>query len=289
MSTEVLRYAAFTRDPQAGNPAGVVLDATGLDEPDMLRIAADVGFSETAFLVAAGENAYDVRYFSPRAEVPFCGHATIASAVALAEAGAVEPCAAVSFNTRAGHVAVRTDKDADGRPTAELASVSTSQRDVAPEDLAEALAALRWSADELDPALPPKVAYAGAHHPVLAVAERERLARLDYDVDRLRGLMERREWTTLQLVWREAATVFHARDPFPVGGVFEDPATGAAAAAFGGYLRDLGLVTAPVVLTIRQGEDMGRPSLLTVDVPAQKGAGVRVAGSAVRMPEPAPG
>src|SRR5690606_18085938 len=200
------------------------LDASGLDEPDMLRIAADVGFSETAFLVVTGENGYDVRYFSPRAEVPFCGHATIASAVALAEAGAVEPGAALAFNTRAGHVGVRTGKDADGRPTAELASVPTSQRDVTPEDLAEALAALRWSADELDPALAPKVAYAGAHHLVLAVAERERLARLDYDVDRLRGLMERREWTTLQLVWRESATVFHARDPFPVGGVVEDPA-----------------------------------------------------------------
>jgi PhzF family phenazine biosynthesis protein len=85
--TEVLRYAAFTVDGRGGNPAGVVLDAGGLDGTDMQAIAAEVGYSETAFLVARPDerNVYDVRYFSPRREVPFCGHATVASAVAIAE------------------------------------------------------------------------------------------------------------------------------------------------------------------------------------------------------------
>jgi PhzF family phenazine biosynthesis protein len=81
-------------------------------------------------------------------------------------------------------------------------------------------------------------------------------------------------------VWREDATTFHARNPFPVGGVVEDPATGAAAAGFGAYLRELGAVTPPARLTIHQGDDMGRPSLLHVDVdPAP--AGIRVTGGAV--------
>lgn len=52
---------------------------------DMLRIAAEVGFSETAFLIRAAENTYDVRYFSPRIEVSFCGHATVAAGVARLE------------------------------------------------------------------------------------------------------------------------------------------------------------------------------------------------------------
>ena len=85
---EVLRYAAFTTDPAGGNPAGVVIDAATATVTDMQRIAAGLGYSETAFLVARGdpgEGDFDVRYFSPQAEVPFCGHATIASAVALAE------------------------------------------------------------------------------------------------------------------------------------------------------------------------------------------------------------
>jgi PhzF family phenazine biosynthesis protein len=81
----VHRYAAFTRDPETGNPAGVLPEARGLSDADMLRIAAEVGFSETAFLIRTAENTYDVRYVSPRIEVPFCGHATIATGVALVE------------------------------------------------------------------------------------------------------------------------------------------------------------------------------------------------------------
>ncbi|MEV0429772.1 PhzF family phenazine biosynthesis isomerase [Micromonospora sp. NPDC050495] len=277
--TEVLRYAAFTTDPAAGNPAGVVLDAGALTEPQMQAIAADIGYSETAFLTATGPGEYDVRYFSPQAEVPFCGHATIASAVAVAERGGTGE---LTFRTRAGTVPVATARDADGRPTATLTSVAPADAPVPPDDLAEALAALGWAAGDLDPALPPAVAYAGAHHLVLGAGTRQRLAALDYDFDRLRELMLRRDWTTVALVWRASGTEFHVRNPFPVGGVVEDPATGAAAAAFGGYLRTRGLVEPPVTLRLHQGADLGRPGLLVVDVPAT--GGIRVTGTAVVMP-----
>ncbi len=133
--------------------------------------------------------------------------------------------------------------------------------------LAELLHALRWELADLDPALPVRVAYAGAFHPVLAAVSRERLAGLDYDFPVLQDLMAREGWTTVDLVWRESATVFHARNPFPPGGVVEDPATGAAAAAFGGYLRFLGLVEPPATVTIHQGDDLGRPGVLTVGIP----------------------
>jgi PhzF family phenazine biosynthesis protein len=93
--------------------------------------------------------------------------------------------------------------------------------------------------------------------------------------------MLRENLTTLQLVWRAQEHLFHSRNPFPVGGVVEDPATGAAAAALGGYLRDAGLIAAPATFVIRQGEAMGRPSLLTVDVPAI--GGIIVTGSAVEI------
>src|SRR5438270_200691 len=85
-SDKVLRYTAFSADPAGGNPAGVVLDATGLDDAEQLAIAAELGYSETAFLTPGrAERSYRVRYFSPKAEVSFCGHATVAAAVALAE------------------------------------------------------------------------------------------------------------------------------------------------------------------------------------------------------------
>lgn len=279
--TGTLRYAAFTHDPAGGNPAGVVLDASGLDEAGMLAIAADVGYSETAFVTHRDVAArrFQVRYFSPLAEVAFCGHATVALAVAIAERlGAGD----ILLDTPAGEIPVATTVGEDGIVRATLTSVETRSRPAADAELEPALAALRWAPGDLDPALPPHVAFGGNDHLVLAAATRERLADLDYDFDALAELMRRHGWTTVHLVWRESADRFHARDPFPVGGVVEDPATGAAAAAFGGYLRTLGLVTGPATITVRQGEDMGRPSDLLLDV-TQQDARSRVSGQAVPM------
>ncbi|MFI1100099.1 PhzF family phenazine biosynthesis protein [Streptomyces melanogenes] len=284
--TDVLRYTAFSSDPAGGNPAGVVLDAAGLDAAAMQAIAAELGYSESAFLTEAPEGlgeagrAFTIRYFSPQAEVPFCGHATVATAVALGDR--IGPGDLV-FATRAGTVPVTVTEE-DGTLRATLTSVEPHSEDIAPDDLAEALAALDWPAADLDPAVPPRIAYAGARHLVLGAATRERLADLDYDFDRLAALMRRLDLTTVQLVWRASDTVFHVRDPFPVGGVVEDPATGAAAAAFGAYVRELGLVPEESVLTLHQGEDLGRPGVLTVTLRAGD-ARVRVGGTGARIPE----
>lgn len=277
---DVLRYTAFSDRPQGGNPAGVVLDASGATDEEMLAVAAEVGFSETAFLFPGGEDGrLTVRYFSPLAEVAFCGHATIASGVAYAERHGP---GTLLFDTQSGEVEVRTSSGG-GLTTATLVSVPPSSVDLDDDDLATILGALRWDRDDLDPALPPRVAFAGAWHPIVAAATRERLADLDYDFEMLGALMAERDWTTTDLVWRESPTVFHARNPFPPGGVREDPATGAAAAAFGGYLRELGLVEVPTTLTIHQGHDMGRPGLLTVDIPAEPGSGIAVTGTGVPL------
>jgi PhzF family phenazine biosynthesis protein len=266
---EVLRYVAFTDDPAGGNPAGVVLDAAGASDEEMLAVAADVGYSETAFVTGHnGGGDYDLRYFSPVAEVPFCGHATIATAVALPETGRL------AFHTPSGLVAVEA-----GERSATLTSVEPRIADLADDDLDELLAALRWRRDELDESLPPRVAYAGVHHPVVAAASRARLKELDYDFHALAALMRARDWTTIQLVWREHESLFHARDPGPGIGVVEDPATGAGAAALGGYLRELGLVTPPAHVTVIQGEDMGRPGRLEVDI--HPTGGIAVTGEAV--------
>jgi predicted PhzF superfamily epimerase YddE/YHI9 len=250
--SEVLRYVAFSDRPDGGNPAGVVLDAAGLSDDEMRAIAAEVGYSETAFV-----DGDDIRYFSPLVEISFCGHATVATSVALAER---DGPGEVVFNTMNGPVPVISP----------------------PADLDEILAALRWEAGDLDPSLPPRVPYAGAWHPVIGAASRERLAELDYDFERLGALMTARDWTTIQLLWREDETRFHARDPFPPGGVVEDPATGAAAAAFGGYLRELGLVEPPATITILQGEDLGRPSRLLVDIHADRPE-IDVTGTAIAI------
>ena len=271
----ILRYTAFTDSPDGGNPAGVVLDATGMSAEEMLKIAADLGYSETAFATPRDDGNYNVRYFSPEAEVPFCGHATIATAVALAERDGAGP---VVFHTMAGGVPVETNGDP---VTATLTSVVPYVEEVPGALLDAALAALGWAKDELDPELPPRVGFAGARHLILAAATRERLAALDYDFEALKAAMLEHDLTTVDLVHRTDKHTFSARNPFPVGGVVEDPATGAAAAAFGAYLRELDLITPPTTVTVHQGVDMGRPSLLTIEVDERPE--IRVSGRAVAM------
>ncbi|MER6830541.1 PhzF family phenazine biosynthesis isomerase [Streptosporangium sp. NPDC000563] len=275
---EILRYTAFTHDPEGGNPAGIVLDAAGLSDAEMLAVAAEVGYSETAFLTARDDErrAFTVRYFAPSAEVAFCGHATIATSVALAERLGI---GRLAFDTRAGEIVVDTEI-VDDALRATLTSVPTYSRPVAEDALEEALTALGWSRDDLDPAFPPHVAFGGVDHLMIAAASRERLADLDYDYERLKAVMTREGWTTANLFWRESDERFHARNPFPVGGVVEDPATGAAAAAFGGYLRVLG--TGSSEFTVIQGVDMGRPSTLKVSIASVDGRS-RVSGGAVAM------
>ena len=197
MTPAVLRYSAFTTDPSGGNPAGVVLDARGLSDAAMQRIAADVGYSETAFLLPRADGELDVRYFSPLAEVSFCGHATIAAMVAHARR---QGPGDFVLHTQAGRVRVTVDAGF----IATLTSVPPRVEALDAADLDSVLGTLRWQRDDLDPVLPPAVAYAGAWHPVIAVATRafgrsalrlrcarcaDGVARLDHDQS---GLARRR-------------------------------------------------------------------------------------------------
>ncbi len=268
-------YSAFSRNPEGGNPAGIWVGDV-LPDPDVMqRIAVDVGFSETVFVAPASGRVRTVRYYSPEAEVSFCGHATIAAGVVL---GASEGDGTYKLVTSVGDVPVSV-RTLDGIREASLTSVEPNYTSVSAALVNDALSTLGWERSDLDNSIPPAKAYAGAWHLILAVADASRLSELDYDFDSLKAMMLREGLTTLQLVWRELPDVFHSRNPFPVGGVVEDPATGAAAAALGGYLREAHLVNAPSTILIRQGEAMGRPSRLTVEIPTT--GGIVVTGTAV--------
>lgn len=275
---EILRYAAFTTDPAGGNPAGVVLDAADLGDTDMQRIAAEIGFSETAFLTPTGPGTGKVRYFAPIAEVAFCGHATIAAAVALAERQGIGP---LTLDSAAGQIEVTTTTDSDGI-VATLVSVPPVVTELPDDVVVELLDVLGLSPAHLDPALPIRLSYSGNAHPIVGVPLPV-LNQLDHDHAQLGSLMARNGWgATVAVVSRTGDAEFEARNPFPPGGIREDPVTGSAAAALGGYLRALGLVEPPTRILIRQGRHVGRPGLLTVDIPAGDG-GIAVTGRAVSI------
>ena len=274
MSAEVLKYAAFTDEGRGGNPAGVVLHADCLTDAEMLAVADAIGFSETAFVTDGGRG---LRFFSPKAEVAFCGHATIATAVALAERDGLTDRELV---TAAGPIAVETWEGPSGLQAA-LTSPAASSRPASSSVVSETLDALGWSADDLDPRFPVHVANAGNDHLVVGVSRLETLAAFDYDYDSLAALMARERWTTLHAFVAAGPDLFQVRNAVPPGGVREDPATGAAAAAFAGYLRDLGL-TPPRRITLHQGVELGRPSLIVAETRTADRR-VRISGTATRL------
>jgi PhzF family phenazine biosynthesis protein len=268
---KLYHLAAFAEGDTGGNPAGVWIGDELPDSATMQQIAADVGASETAFMAPSTGARRTIRYFSPEMEVSFCGHATIASGVTL---GRSDGEGVYTLDTPVGEVEV-TAAISGGAMEASLRSVATRQEPIPDASLADALDCLGWSCDDLDSSLPPIKAWAGAWHYVIAVANKAVLEALNYDFEALKALMLREGLTTLQLVWRERDDRFHSRNPFPVGGIFEDPATGAAAAALGGYLRDAGFVETPFEFEILQGDAMGMPSRIFVNVPDEGGIIVR--------------
>jgi PhzF family phenazine biosynthesis protein len=270
---KVRRLAAFSDGDAGGNPAGVVVGPTLPPEAEMQRIATEVGYSETVFAARAGDG-WRVRYFSPEAEVGFCGHATVALGAVLAE---TEGAGVFALDINLGRIAVEAGR-AGGVPHATLTSPPTRSAPADPVLAAAALDLLSLRPEDLDPALPPARAHAGNDHLILALRDRATLARMDYDLGEGARLMTEAGLTTIDLLWVETPRLFHSRNAFAVGGVLEDPATGAAAAALAGYLRDLGWPHGGAV-EIVQGEDMGFPSRLHVRIGARQGEGIRVAGT----------
>lgn len=270
----IQRIAAFTDRGTGGNPAGVVIGEALPDAESMQRIAAEIGYSETVFAAPQGKS-WKTRYYSPESEVPFCGHATIALGTALARA---KGAGTYRLLLASGEIEVEA-REKDGHGFATLRSLPTHNEPVPDVLLDEALALFGYSRDALDVNLPPRRMNAGAEHLFVALNNRERLSAMNYDLAAGRDFMRRHGFVTLALVWRETGELFHARNAFASGGVLEDPATGAAAAALAGMLRDTGVLTCGEI-TIMQGSDMGRPSRLTVRYDDSVGAPVFVSGEA---------
>jgi PhzF family phenazine biosynthesis protein len=272
-SMQIERLAAFADGNKGGNPAGVVIGDALPDAAVMQRVASEVGYSETVFAAPEGDG-WKVRYYAPKAEVAFCGHATVALGAALGERYGA---ATFDLTLAQGKAMVTAARDGDGWQ-ATLSSPPTWSR-VMPESLSAVLCEyFDLKAADLDPRMGPQLAHGGVLHAVLALRDRGRLADMDYPFDDLRDVMLAMGLTTISLIYFASTDLIIARNAFPVGGVVEDPATGAAAAALGGLLVDQGWPLSGGRFMIRQGEDMDVPCVLNVQVTGRPGDPVQVGG-----------
>lgn len=270
----IQKIAAFTDGDFGGNPAGVFIGDELPSDADMQRIAAEVGFSETVFAVSNGVG-WRVRYFSPKFEVPFCGHATIAlgAALALRYGGGVFP---LTLNQAEITVECRRDGNCI---TAALQSPPTRSKPAAAQLVCASLELFGYKVDDLDQSLPPALVHGGADHLLLGLKSRKALASMKYDMNAGRSLMNREGLATILLIYAESTQLFHTRNPFASGGIYEDPATGAATAALAGYLREIAWPHGGVIDVV-QGEDMGMRSRLRAEISPLSGSSIRVSGSA---------
>ncbi len=272
MRHKLMRLAAFADGDQGGNPAGVYLADEHPPAAEMQAIAAEVGYSETAFAAASGKT-WRVRYFAPESEVPFCGHATIALGAALAR-----EYGDGIYDLILNQAEITVEGSADGESmSAALQSPPTHSAPLEAGLRDEVLDLFGYRAADLAAALPPARAHGGADHLVLVLDSRAALAAMRYDLEAGRALMRREELVTIMFAWAETPRLFHSRNPFASGGVYEDPATGAATAAFAGYLRDLQWAHRGAIEII-QGEDMGSRSLLHAEIDDEPGSSIRVSG-----------
>lgn len=264
--------ASFSDGQEGGNPAGVYIGKSLPSEEQMQNIAAEVGYSETVFSFEQ-DGIWRTRYFSPESEVPFCGHATIALGAALAMKHGNN---VFQLKLNEAEITVEGRKDDDGI-YASLQSPPTSSRPADPNLISRALELFGYGFDDLDMMIPPALANGGANHLLFVLNHRQRLSDMEYDLEAGKNFMREYELVTVCIVHAETQTMFHTRNPFASGGVYEDPATGAASAALGGYLRDIDWPHEGEV-DIVQGEDMGMRSLINVKISEVKGSSIRVSG-----------
>ncbi len=247
---------AFTDQPFGGNPAGVVLLEQGGAFPSdefMQHIAAELRYSETAFVQQNGPAEFTVRYFTPRAEVDLCGHATIATFGTLVREGIV-PAGTLSINhTLAGDLQVM----ADVLVMMQMAPARVIDRHIDVERLHHIMAGEQLSQ------WPVEIVTTGLPDIIMPVASVEALHALRPDMDALAQLSRELEVTGVHAVAMASDDyTAHVRNFGPLYGVPEESATGTANAALTHWLQRRGLVQPGDSCRFVQGEAMQRPSVV---------------------------
>lgn len=283
----------FTKVRHGGNPLAVVLDADRLETREMQAIAREFNLSETTFVqkpVRPGSH-FRVRIFTPSDEMPFAGHPTVGTACILAELGLAPSGDDVCFvlDENVGPVPVRVLRKPEGSIFGELTTAVLPEYGPQPpadELLARMLGLTR--ADIGHGQEQPRTCSCGVPYVLVPLRQPELLAAVSFEIELWRSALAG-AWAHQLYVYAHGYDgELRARMFAPGVGVFEDPATGSAAAALAGALAlESPLRDGRLEWPIEQGQEMGRPSLLLGSAIKQDGAvtAVRVGGHAVRVSE----
>ncbi len=295
MFRDILLVDAFTEHAFGGNPAGIILEAAGLSDSQMAKIAREMGVSETAFVQpdARGEAQFEVRFFTPHTEVDLCGHATIATFWTLAAEGIIEQRAQTTISsqrTKAGilPVEIHYSGDALSHVMMEQAPPQFRETSIDPARMADILGI---KPEEIEKAhLPIELAFTGLWSLKVPVKHRKTLESIRLDKHALVDLGFSLEFETCCVFCLDPAgddAKVRQRVFCPQVGVDEDPATGTASGSLGAYLAKNGVLDPGddgSSFLIEQGYEMGRPGHIRVEVFKEHGAlSVLVGGSAVEV------
>jgi trans-2,3-dihydro-3-hydroxyanthranilate isomerase len=285
----------FTDRTFGGNPLGVFPDTAHLPTELMQRIAREMNLSETVFLgpPETPDATARVRIFTPQVEVLFAGHPTVGTAIYLAASDEESPAdgtVTLVLEENVGPVPVDVRFEPDTPTFARFTTAMLPEHRPSPHAASELARMVGLEADEVCPGrLEPQMISCGLPYHVVPVASVDAVRRARLDLAAWRSLLAD-DWAHhVYLVCLDAegdGVDVRVRMFAPGAGVFEDPATGSAAAALGGYLSELdGSDEATLVWTVEQGLEIGRPSLLHVEADRSGGrtTAVRVGGNAVRV------
>ncbi|MFL9825460.1 PhzF family phenazine biosynthesis protein [Rhodoplanes sp. SY1] len=294
MARRFVTLDVFTAKKFAGNPLAVVLDADGLDAAAMQAIAKEFALSETVFVLPPDDpvNRARLRIFTPARELPFAGHPTIGTAVLLARLDGGTAPREIVVEEGVGPVRCTVTPRDDERGTARFDLPRLPEAVAGTRDAATIAAALGLAAGEIGfDGFAPADWSAGVAFTLVPLASRDAVARATPDMRHWAAAFGTQGHPAAFVFSRETAVpgrAFHARMFAPSLGIAEDPATGAAVAAFAGAVaRHDGLPDGTHTLVIEQGFEMGRPSLIMVSLVLRGGALVTAAigGDAVVMSE----
>lgn len=270
----VARVKAFTKNPKDGNPAGVVVDASSLSDEQMQTIARELGFSESAFVLPSERADYKIRFFTPKQEVDYCGHATLASYHMLFQLPENVGKTSLTQDTKAGVFTVT--KNDDGMLLMQQKHPTFLD---AEEDKTAIARILGVSEDGIHPSLPVQVVATNVPKLIVPMATVEALQTIQPDYRAMKQYIESHTGNGIYCftISEHTAHNLAARYFNPAVGINEDPATGTAAGQLACYIDKYFYQGRLKQISINQGMWMGQSSDIYVDLTD----GVKVGGYAV--------